>query len=224
MEKIDFSTNLKILAQKKLKYSRNLQFSAVADGNVVQVLHTALHSDRFAHLHHGRSLFGLQELDSGHISCKGSIFSIKNLLYRQFSSFFSALPTKFSNLTLTVQTDEIKQLVGVGCGGVETVDHHDRGLLLILGRKLRCGVAIGGELWRFLHETLRSGGWRRFPGLGGKSRRWRCGRNRLRYGAVGLRVIGGGHEGVARSGGAQEGWFWKERGKNGGKISEKIEI
>jgi hypothetical protein len=47
---------------------RNLQFPVASNRNVVQVLHTALDSDGFTHLHHRGSFFGFQKLYPRHIS------------------------------------------------------------------------------------------------------------------------------------------------------------
>jgi hypothetical protein len=50
------------------KNLRDLQFSAAANWNVVQVLHASLDGHGLAHLHHGGALLCLQELDSCHVT------------------------------------------------------------------------------------------------------------------------------------------------------------
>lgn len=78
---------------------RNLQFSIISDGNIVEMLNASLNRNRFAHLHHRSAFFGLEEFDARHIA---------------------------------IEADQIEELIGVGSGVVQAIDHHDGRLRLAL--------------------------------------------------------------------------------------------
>lgn len=79
---------------KSLNFLRYLKFSIVTDGNVVQVLHTALNSDGFAHLNHSCALFGFQKFNSSYIACKDK----ENLHYRHPTLLYRHSPYKQTRL------------------------------------------------------------------------------------------------------------------------------
>lgn len=171
-------------------FLRYLKFSIVTDRNVVQVLYTAFNSNGFTHLNHGGALFGFQKFNSSYIACKDKekIFIIDHSE--------TALPT-----VLTIQANEIEELVCARSHSIESVDHHDSSLLLVLCWELRCCVTIGSELWWFLHETLRCGcSW--LPWLWWNRWCWRRWLNCIWNGAIGLCVVVCWNEGVTRGCGA----------------------
>lgn len=88
---------------------------------------------------------------------------------------------------VSVQTEQIEQLIGVGCAAVEAVDHHDGALLLC--RLDKVGRSVSGQR-RVLHQADVRSGRRGLPVLG---------RVKLGRGKVGREAV--------TAAGAEQSWF-----------------